>query len=255
MADGQPGARRLFPAFATIQRSPRPGRAARCASSRIATPPGSAIERPSSRSIIATSLRFGVLCRFTAYVAIDRAAVVNEGGEVHQVTQPVEMPAGWGEARLLSEACMALPMAMSADELGEVVPPSAGAPARMRTRHFDAAFDLSLVKSSSRSAPRKAAPPPSPSTAEQSINQAGYELLEKLDEDGHGTLYKGRDRRKRLVLVRVLKNPVVFDDAAELAAVERALEGAEASGDRADLEARRALILGPGDRRGERIRG
>ena len=65
------------------------------------------------QSIIATSLRFGVLCRFTAYVAIDRAAVVNEGGEVHQITQPVEMPAGWGEDRLLSEACMAAPMAMS----------------------------------------------------------------------------------------------------------------------------------------------
>ena len=49
------------------------------------------------QTIIATSLRFGVLCRFTAYVAVDRAAVVNEGGEVHQITQPVEMPAGWGE--------------------------------------------------------------------------------------------------------------------------------------------------------------
>ena len=53
-------------------------------------------DRPAlERSIIATSLRFGVLCRFTAYVAIDRAAVVNEGGEAHQITQPVEMPAGW----------------------------------------------------------------------------------------------------------------------------------------------------------------
>ena len=28
-------------------------------------------------------------------MAVDRRAVVNEGGEVHQVTQPVEMPAGW----------------------------------------------------------------------------------------------------------------------------------------------------------------
>ena len=47
------------------------------------------------KTIVATSLRFGVLCRFTAYVAVDRREVVNEGGEVHQVTQPVEMPAGW----------------------------------------------------------------------------------------------------------------------------------------------------------------
>lgn len=49
------------------------------------------------KKILATSLRFGVLCRFTAFVAVDRQ-VVNEGGQVHQVTQAVEMPAGWNEA-------------------------------------------------------------------------------------------------------------------------------------------------------------
>jgi hypothetical protein len=47
------------------------------------------------KQIVALSLRFGVLCRFTSFVAVDRAAVVNPGGDVHQVTQPVEMPAGW----------------------------------------------------------------------------------------------------------------------------------------------------------------
>ncbi|GID64948.1 hypothetical protein Acy02nite_28290 [Actinoplanes cyaneus] len=46
------------------------------------------------RQIIDTSLRFGVLCRFTAYVAVDER-VVNEGGTVRKVTQPVEMPSGW----------------------------------------------------------------------------------------------------------------------------------------------------------------
>jgi Ca-activated chloride channel family protein len=47
-----------------------------------------------AKEIVDTSLRFGVLCRFTAYVAID-TRVVNEGGEVHRVTQPVELPSGW----------------------------------------------------------------------------------------------------------------------------------------------------------------
>jgi Ca-activated chloride channel family protein len=47
------------------------------------------------KEIIALSLRFGVLCRFTAFVAVDRSEVVNEGGRQHQVTQPVELPAGW----------------------------------------------------------------------------------------------------------------------------------------------------------------
>jgi Ca-activated chloride channel family protein len=44
--------------------------------------------------IVATSLRFGVLCRFTAFVALD-TRLVNEGGEPHKVIQPVELPAGW----------------------------------------------------------------------------------------------------------------------------------------------------------------
>jgi len=46
-------------------------------------------------AIVGTSLRFGVLCRFTAYVAVD-SRVVAEGGELHRVVQPVEAPAGWG---------------------------------------------------------------------------------------------------------------------------------------------------------------
>lgn len=47
------------------------------------------------KQIVETSLRFGVLCRFTAFVAVDRAEVVNEGGRLHKVTQAVEPPAGW----------------------------------------------------------------------------------------------------------------------------------------------------------------
>lgn len=46
------------------------------------------------QQIVKTSLRFGVLCRFTAYVAID-SRVVNEGGELRKVTQPVDLPQGW----------------------------------------------------------------------------------------------------------------------------------------------------------------
>ncbi|HEX4723705.1 MAG TPA: VIT domain-containing protein, partial [Pseudonocardiaceae bacterium] len=46
------------------------------------------------RRIVAVSVAYGVLCRFTAFVAVDQR-VVNEGGHVHRVTQPVEIPAGW----------------------------------------------------------------------------------------------------------------------------------------------------------------
>ena len=44
--------------------------------------------------ITETSLRFGVLCRLTAWVAAD-TRVVTDGGVPHRVTQPVELPAGW----------------------------------------------------------------------------------------------------------------------------------------------------------------
>ncbi|MEV6600910.1 VIT domain-containing protein [Actinoplanes sp. NPDC051346] len=44
--------------------------------------------------IVATSLRYGVLCRFTAFVAVD-SRVVHEGAERRRITQPVESPSGW----------------------------------------------------------------------------------------------------------------------------------------------------------------
>jgi Ca-activated chloride channel family protein len=45
--------------------------------------------------IVIVSLESGVLSRFTAYVAVDRSEVVNEGGRQHEIIQPVEHPAGW----------------------------------------------------------------------------------------------------------------------------------------------------------------
>jgi Ca-activated chloride channel family protein len=47
------------------------------------------------KCILDTSLRFGVLCRFTAFVAVDRSEVVNKGGKVHRIMQPVEAVSGW----------------------------------------------------------------------------------------------------------------------------------------------------------------
>jgi Ca-activated chloride channel family protein len=62
------------------------------------------------KEIVATSLRFGVLCRFTAFVAVDRSAVVNAGGQVHGIVQPVEMPEGWAPPGLAYACAGALPM-------------------------------------------------------------------------------------------------------------------------------------------------
>jgi Ca-activated chloride channel family protein len=55
---------------------------------------------PIERQIVETSLRFGVLCRFTSFVAVDRAEVVNPGGQVTPITQAVETPAGWAGSQV-----------------------------------------------------------------------------------------------------------------------------------------------------------
>jgi Ca-activated chloride channel family protein len=68
------------------------------------------------KEIVTTSLRFGVLSRFTAFVAVDRAEVVNPGGEHKKATQAVEQPAGWGQ--LEPQAACAPPMAPGAGDLG-----------------------------------------------------------------------------------------------------------------------------------------
>lgn len=47
------------------------------------------------QEIVRVSLDSGVLCRFTALVAVERNRVTNEGGRVLQVVQPVELPEGW----------------------------------------------------------------------------------------------------------------------------------------------------------------
>ena len=78
-------------------------------------------DRSLERTIVATSLRFGVLCRFTAFVAVD-SRVVNEGGETRRVTQPVEFPSGW-EAPMAGGVAMPMSMSLSAPAGGPASPP------------------------------------------------------------------------------------------------------------------------------------
>jgi Ca-activated chloride channel family protein len=59
--------------------------------------------------IVDTSLRFGVLCRFTAFVAVD-SRVVAEGGTPHQTVQPVEIPRGWAAPAAAHATFAAAPM-------------------------------------------------------------------------------------------------------------------------------------------------
>lgn len=125
------------------------------------------------KSIVATSLKFGVLSRFTAFVAIDER-VVNESGEVHRVTQPVDLPSGW-DPQAASGYAGTAPMAaqgMSFTSARMGAAPSAAHQAGITSFRADGpSTDFSLEsapspnlkpRSRGRQAPNRQAPPPPP---------------------------------------------------------------------------------------------
>ena len=65
------------------------------------------------RTIVGLSLKYHVLSRFTAYVAVDRSQTVNRGA-LHQLVQPVEMPQGWQESVMMTAPTQACAMPASA---------------------------------------------------------------------------------------------------------------------------------------------
>lgn len=152
------------------------------------------------REIVATSLQFGVLSRFTAYVAVDTAEVVNAGGVVHQVVQAVEAPQGWAmlaapiralamggpppAARSVSRrsgATKSMPLhdlAESDDmELQEFLPsspPSGGSRGKARSKRF-----LRRIVEPFR--PHEAAPtPPPPALADETLRAEAAGWLREM---------------------------------------------------------------------------
>ncbi|GAA3010996.1 VIT domain-containing protein [Streptosporangium longisporum] len=77
-------------------------------------------DRSLETEIVETSLRYGVLCRFTAFVAVD-SQVVAEGGPGHRVIQPVELPRGWASP---AAAPPMMPMSMASAAYTGAAPPS-----------------------------------------------------------------------------------------------------------------------------------
>jgi Ca-activated chloride channel family protein len=203
------------------------------------------------RTIIATSLRFGVLCRFTAYVAVDRAATVNEGGEAHQITQPVEVPAGWGAAPAslgrslmrgyvgsaspfrVADLCLAARSSSSplaAEMLDEMSARPCASPPSVPPEGSGASFSRARSqRPPAKQTPRseqQAGPPPPPAVpnASELVRQAGYTLLEETGRDDHGVVHKAHDRSGKLMSVRLLKNPYTTGDSKKCARLERKLK-------------------------------
>lgn len=79
--------------------------------------------------LVAHSLRFGVLSRFTAFVAVDPERT--ETGPLIEVVQPVEMPSGWAPARSFAAAMPApAPMAVGSVVSGRRPPSAQATPKR-----------------------------------------------------------------------------------------------------------------------------
>lgn len=131
------------------------------------------------RRIVETSLRFGVLCRFTAFVAVD-TRVATEGEPTHKVIQPVEQPDGWASrsAVTFQAAATALPVSASppgapSAHLPMAPPPQPGDGAA--SAGFSAAGGAARLTRGSLRAPR-ADSDTSPSTYERLLAGAREEL-------------------------------------------------------------------------------
>ncbi|HWS32382.1 MAG TPA: VIT domain-containing protein [Actinoplanes sp.] len=134
-------------------------------------------DRSLESEIVGTSLRFGVLCRFTSFVAVDER-VVNEGGQSRRVTQPVELPSGWETPPPappvfhLAAASSPFPGAVAPMATPAAMPPQSptpGAPAPVRpggmppwAGHAGSAQPRGRSAFAGKSGP--ATPPPAPST-------------------------------------------------------------------------------------------
>lgn len=139
--------------------------------------------------IVTTSLQFHVLCRFTAYVAIDRAEVANEGGQVHRVVQPVEMPQGWQEpsspvhgSAYASLASAAPPPAPVSASMAAIGPPCSRR--RKEPTRLDDRFSWGASRSGVRdSTPDTSAPPPAGPAESSSILGAPEETYGFISPD------------------------------------------------------------------------
>jgi Ca-activated chloride channel family protein len=126
------------------------------------------------RKIVAVSLEHSVMCRFTAFVAVDHETV-NQGGALHRMTQAVEQPQGWdsmggggalGGQKMRGGAVAKASMA-SAGRAGPAPAPTGGAPRQMAVADRadmelddDASFDAGAPLEEMMAPEPMAAPPP-----------------------------------------------------------------------------------------------
>ena len=174
-------------------------------------------DRPAlEQAIVALSLRFQVLCRFTAYVAVDRA-VADVHGQLYRITQPVEQPEGWSARRMREAPAKSSTFRSPAPSVNPSSRPSLldslslGSIADAVHRTIDPVRPQAAprrVPSPSRAERPPgppSPPPPSPSVAQTADGSRGpggvptlpqrYEFRAVISQGGMGTVYKAFDRR------------------------------------------------------------
>ena len=171
--------------------------------------------------IVKVSLESRVLSRFTAYVAVDRSEVVNEGGQQKKILQPVEMPAGWEEPAALVACCMSAPPPSAgvrrATWACHSMPPSPG-------QSFLAKSRRSLSAASGLFGGSGASPTPPPPRTIADVAGEIRDLLAKKKDLGH---LKSRTLAKHLATVVTLIEELAAllrqSSHPELTAVEQAV--------------------------------
>jgi len=183
-------------------------------------------------TIVETSLRHGVLCRFTAYVATD-VRVVTDGKTPHKVTQLVELPAGWEPVEI-------------ADVLSSSVSPPSPARVPFRPQQAAASPDMAFGAAvGSAPAPAAQAAPAAPAGPGAPVEAMRKRSVVRPAAEGFSTASVGGGGRPPRSKQRRLKESEEFEGfgpeltaVIEQAAVEarRLRDGAaEPAGRRRDL--------------------
>jgi Ca-activated chloride channel homolog len=179
------------------------------------------------QEIVALSLRHRVLSRFTAFLAVDRSAAVNPGGNPLLLIQPVEKPEGWSTvlyarcvrsaspgaaAREVMRACMPPPMAAAA-------PVAAGVPqGQMKKKAMQRVLSMLSGKSSGDEQPLDLTP----------YLQRARELADALEQLAAGNDLDLLDRSAARLFELIEDLRSVYPDCVLLEELSRAAQGLRA---------------------------
>ncbi|RZU54587.1 Ca-activated chloride channel family protein [Krasilnikovia cinnamomea] len=221
----------LFTATVPVRRRDEPAVTAQWARARLRDLEDryAAGEHELEPQIVSTSLRFGVLCRFTAYVAVD-ARVVAADGAPRRVTQPVELPSGWASPAAGDAVAPMLRLGAAPPVAPAAAPMAPGfAPARGSARavdagagseanaaaYFDGEADRHFMADAAPPSPPPAMPPPPPSGPARTF--AAVPSVMRLPRGHRGGARRQTDALRDILAVEARR----LRDAGELPAAER----------------------------------